>query len=111
MPPARHLWLTLLLGLLALAAHPAAAQDCLGEPQASDAFSWPRRRADVIASPAPAAVLEPAAQALPVRVFQKEGAARPAALLRLTRLAGMFMGRVSPLSWGSMRICFKLDIQ
>jgi hypothetical protein len=29
---------------------------------------------------------------------------------RFTRLAGMFMGRVSPLSAGSMKLCFKLDI-
>ena len=120
MPPERQLWLTLLLALLALAAAPAGAQETLGEPQASDAFSWPGRGANLV-SASPAALSRDAgsyavpsagqASGLAARDFLRgPEAGRPAALLRLTRLAGMFMGRVSPWSVGKMRICIKLDV-
>jgi hypothetical protein len=121
MPRQRQLWVTLLLGLLALTARPAAAQDYLGEPQAVDAFSWPGRAAVLASSSSDALFRDPEASAfasgesgarLAARtVLKRPSSGRPPALLRLTRLAGMFMGRVSPWSLGGMRICIKLDIQ
>jgi hypothetical protein len=120
MPLERQLWVTLLLSLLALVARPAAAQDYLGEPQAVDAFSWPGRTANHASAALNGFLREPGAAppsaeeadaGLPARTFLKRSpAAPPAALARLTRLAGMFMGRVSPWSVGGMRICIKLDI-
>jgi len=121
MPPERQLWLTFLfLALLASAARPAAAQDTLGEPRACDAFSWPRR-AWSLAPESWSAVwelgpylrsAEGSGAALSSRSFLKKAPSTgPSRLVVFTRLAGMFMGRVSPWSMGGMRICFKLDIQ
>ena len=119
MPFERQLWVAFLfLGLLASAAGPAAAQDYLGAPQASDAFVWPRYLRNYALAPV-ASELSPYLRsgeedgaALTARPFLRQApAAPPSRLILFTRLAGMFMGRVSPWSVGDMRICFKLDIQ
>jgi hypothetical protein len=118
MQPERQLWVVFLfLGLLASASRPAAAQDYLGAPQASDAFVWPRYLRNYALAPV-ASELSPYLRSgeeggapLPSRSFlNKAPAERPGRLILFTRLAGMFMGRVSPWSVGDLRICFKLDI-
>jgi hypothetical protein len=108
-----------LLGLLALAPRPAAAQEYLGEPQASEAFLWPQGLRNYAMAPAAATQEmspflgggEDGGVPLPQRSFLRR-TPPPAAsrLVLFTRLAGMFMGRVSPLAVGDWRLCFKVDL-
>jgi len=109
------------MGLLALAPRQAVAQDTLSEPQASEAFHWPRVLRNYAPAPAPGEINElklylspeeDTDEPLPSRSFLRK--APPSASSRLilfTRLAGMFMGRVSPLSAGDWRLCLKIDIK
>ncbi|MCX5794809.1 MAG: hypothetical protein NTY77_04880 [Elusimicrobia bacterium] len=120
MQPGRQLWVVFfLLGLLALLPRPSAAQDTLSEPQASEAFLWPRALRNYVMAPVEdirelspfAGAGEEGGVPLPPRSFLgKAQPPAPSRLILFTRLAGMFMGRVSPLSVGGWRLCFKLDI-
>ncbi|MDD5629438.1 MAG: hypothetical protein PHU21_10265, partial [Elusimicrobia bacterium] len=92
----------------------------LSEPQASEAFLWPRALRSYVLAPAagvpdPRAVLDVGENGgipLPPRSFLgRRAASGPSRLIAFTRLAGMFMGRVSPVSLGAWRLCFKLDIR
>ena len=117
----RQLWVAFLwMGLLALSPRPAAAQDYLSEPQATEAFLWPRALRNYVLAPvvdirelSPFFSTEETSDIpLPPRSFlQRTPSPGPSKLILFTRLAGMFMGRVSPVSAGNWRLCFKIDIQ
>jgi hypothetical protein len=120
MPLERRLLLvSFLLGLLALFPRPAAAQDALSEPQASGAFLWRRAlrnyalvpKVDIRELSPFYDTEEDGGLPLPSRSFPgKAPPSAPTRLILFTRLAGMFMGRVSPLSAGDWRLCFKIDL-
>ena len=120
MQPERPMWVgLLLLALLALAPRPAAAQETRSEPQASEAFLWPRVLRNYALVPVvDIRELSPFLDAeedggipLPPRSFMRKAPpSAPSRLILFTRLAGMFMGRVSPLSMGDWRLCFRIDI-
>jgi hypothetical protein len=99
----------------------ASAQDQSSEPDATQAFSWQRHVGDYCLDnstvdsyelmprlvPDGEPQLPPPARAL----FSRPPAQRPGRWTAFTRLAGMFMGRVSALTVGDMRIAFKLEIK
>ncbi len=119
-PKRTTLMALLLLGLLALAPRPTAAQEILNKPEASEAFLWPRNLHNYAMAPAPGEISELRSYLsageendapLPSRSFLNRAPAEgPSTLILFARLAGVFMGRVSPLSVGDLRICFKIDI-
>lgn len=120
MPTGRLFWVvSFLLLTLGLTALPAAAQDYLNEPEATAAFLWQNLR-NYAAQPAASDMSELAFYLGPktegrvptasYSLLGRTPAEGPSKLVAFTRLAGMFMGRVSPLSIGNMRICFKIDI-
>ena len=100
-------------------ASPVRAQDPIKETGVSTAFPWENLR-NFAAQPAATDIgglmsyLGPdageGAPAVGYSYPRQTPADNSGKLARFTRLAGMFMGRVSPLSIGNMRICFKIDI-
>jgi hypothetical protein len=109
----------LLLVLPALSPRKAVAQDSLGAPQASGAFLWTRALRNYALVPVLdirelSPLFDPEEQdgvPLPPRSFLRRAPPpAPSRLILFTRLAGMFMGRVSPLSVGDWRLCFKIDL-
>lgn len=101
-----------------MASRPTAAQDTLGEPRPSEAFLWPHALRNYVPAPTidirestPLFDDEDDGVPLPQRsILDKAPLAAPSRLILFTRLAGMFMGRVSPLSAGDWRLCFNLEI-
>jgi hypothetical protein len=86
---------------------------------AAEAFDWPHQLRSDMSGPsvpqmAAAASLRQSEEAQGILDLSHSLLPRtppPGSLSRLTRLAGMFMGRVSALSIGSMSICFNLEIR
>jgi len=121
MQPERKPWpVFLFLGILGLAAQAAVAQDYPGEPQASRVFAWQPHLGDFTLAPVAGEMGELSLYLhspeedytpLPPRTFMgKAPSPGPSRLILFTRLAGMFMGRVSALSIGNVRVCFKLEL-
>ena len=104
-----------------ICAGPAAAQELQGTSFATGAFSWQHRLRSYYLQSAEGIIdssvtLQDREEAPRARLASRsilglEPHQRASRLTRFTRLAGMFMGRVSALSVGNMSICFNLELR